>query len=139
TIISWLPTASPISSAIASIQASHWPRISSCPTIFLHRNRAHAEDGGLRPVRCPYNNVGIGRPAGRARQMAVSMTYKAPLADISFALKHGASFSSAIDQGLFGELTMDDVDAILSEAGRFAEQVVAPLNRDGDKYGAAFK
>ena len=44
------------------------------------------------------------------------MTYKAPLADIAFALKYGASFSSAIDQGLFGELTMDDVDAVLTRS-----------------------
>jgi acyl-CoA dehydrogenase len=67
------------------------------------------------------------------------MTYKAPLTDITFALKHGASLTSAIDQGLFGELTLDDVEAVLAEAGRFAEEVIAPLNRDGDKYGAAFK
>ena len=49
------------------------------------------------------------------------MTYKAPLADIGFALKHGASLTSAIEQGLFGDLTLDDVDAVLNEAGRFAE------------------
>jgi alkylation response protein AidB-like acyl-CoA dehydrogenase len=67
------------------------------------------------------------------------MTYKAPLADISFALKHGASLTSAIEQGLFGDLTLDDVDAVLAEAGRFAEEVIAPLNRDGDKYGTPFK
>jgi len=67
------------------------------------------------------------------------MTYKAPLADITFALKHGAALTSAIEQGLFGELTLDDVDAVLAEAGRFAEEVIAPLNRDGDKYGTPFK
>ena len=67
------------------------------------------------------------------------MTYKAPLADITFALKHSAALPSAIEQGLFGELTLDDVEAVLAEAGRFAEDVIAPLNRDGDKYGAAFK
>ena len=55
------------------------------------------------------------------REIYNAMTYKAPLADIAFALKYGASFSSAIDQGLFGELTMDDVDAVLTEAARFAE------------------
>jgi acyl-CoA dehydrogenase len=67
------------------------------------------------------------------------MTYKAPLADITFALKHGASLTSAIEQGLFGELTLDDIDAILAEAGRFAEEVIAPLNRAGDKFGTPFK
>jgi acyl-CoA dehydrogenase len=67
------------------------------------------------------------------------MTYKAPLADIGFALKHGASLQSAIADGLFDELTLDDVDAVLTEAGRFAGEVIAPLNRVGDTYGTPFK
>jgi alkylation response protein AidB-like acyl-CoA dehydrogenase len=67
------------------------------------------------------------------------MTYQAPLADIRFALKYGASLKAAIEQGLFGELTLDDVDAVLTEAGRFAGSVIAPLNRVGDKFGTPFK
>jgi acyl-CoA dehydrogenase len=67
------------------------------------------------------------------------MTYQAPLTDIGFALKYGASLKAAIEQGLFGELTLDDVDAVLTEAGRFAGGVIAPLNRVGDKFGAQFK
>jgi acyl-CoA dehydrogenase len=67
------------------------------------------------------------------------VTYQAPLADIGFALKHGAGLLPALDEGLFGELTADVVDAVLSEAARFAGGVIAPLNRVGDKFGAAFK
>jgi alkylation response protein AidB-like acyl-CoA dehydrogenase len=67
------------------------------------------------------------------------MTYQAPLADIGFALKYGASLKAAIEQGLFGELTLDDVDTVLTEAGRFAGGVIAPLNRVGDKFGTPFK
>ncbi len=67
------------------------------------------------------------------------MTYQAPLADIGFALKYGAALAPAIEQGLFGDLTMDDVDAVLAEAGRFAGEVIAPLNRIGDTYGTPFK
>ena len=66
------------------------------------------------------------------------MTYRAPLADIASALK-SAALPSAIDEGLFGDLTMDDVDAVLAEAGRFATEVIAPLNRVGDRYGTPFK
>ncbi len=47
--------------------------------------------------------------------------------------------TAAIEQGLFGDLTLDDVDAVLAEAGRFAGEVIAPLNRVGDKYGTPFK
>ena len=67
------------------------------------------------------------------------MTYRAPLADIDRAIKHAASLGSAIEEGLFGDLTLDDVDAVLSEAGRFASEVLAPLNRIGDTFGAQFK
>jgi acyl-CoA dehydrogenase len=66
------------------------------------------------------------------------VTYRAPLADIASALK-SAALPSAIDEGLFGDLTMDDVDAVLTEAGRFAAEVIAPLNRVGDKYGTPLK
>ena len=67
------------------------------------------------------------------------MTYQAPLADIGIALRHAASLPSAIEQGLFGDLTMDVIDAVLAEAGRFAAEVIAPLNRIGDQYGTPFK
>jgi alkylation response protein AidB-like acyl-CoA dehydrogenase len=67
------------------------------------------------------------------------VTYRAPLADIGFALKHGTAFSSALDEGLFGDLTMDVVEAVLAEAGRLAGEVIAPLNRIGDTFGTPFK
>jgi acyl-CoA dehydrogenase len=67
------------------------------------------------------------------------VTYRPPLTDIGFALKYGAGLKPAIEQGLFGELTLDDVDAVLAQAGRFAGEVIAPLNRVGDKFGTPFK
>ncbi len=67
------------------------------------------------------------------------MTYRAPLADITSALKSAAALPGAIEEGLFGDLTMDDVEAVLAEAGRFAGEVIAPLNRIGDRHGTPFK
>ena len=67
------------------------------------------------------------------------MNYQAPLADMGFALKFGAQLLPALEQGLFGDLTMDDVEAVLTEAGRMAGEVIAPLNRIGDQVGATFK
>ena len=66
------------------------------------------------------------------------MSYRAPLADIGSALKHATTLEPAIEQGLFGELGIGDIDAIVSEAGRFAAEVIAPLNRIGDTYGTRF-
>src|SRR3954453_6863519 len=66
------------------------------------------------------------------------MTYQAPVADIVFALKHGAGFSAALEQGLFGELAEDTVEAVLAQAGKFATDVIAPLNSVGDRTGTPF-
>ena len=67
------------------------------------------------------------------------MTYRAPVADIAFALKHGAGLSEALAAGLYGDLGEDVVDAVLAEAGRFATDVIAPLNTVGDRHGTPFK
>ena len=64
------------------------------------------------------------------------MTYRAPVAEIAFTLKHAAGLERAIADGLYGDLTEDVVDAVLEEAGRFATEVIAPLNTVGDRHGA---
>ena len=67
------------------------------------------------------------------------MIYHAPLPDMSFALKYGASLLPALEDGFLGDLTMDDVEAVLAEAGRMAAEVIAPLDRVGDRVGASIK
>jgi acyl-CoA dehydrogenase len=67
------------------------------------------------------------------------MTYRAPVADIAFALKHAAGFKQALAEGVYGDLAEDVVDAVLAEAGRFATEVIAPLNVVGDRQGVRFK
>jgi 3-(methylsulfanyl)propanoyl-CoA dehydrogenase len=67
------------------------------------------------------------------------MTYRAPVADIAFALKHAAGFEAALNEGLYGDLDEETVDAVLEEAGGFATDVIAPLNTVGDKHGTPFK
>jgi len=67
------------------------------------------------------------------------MTYRAPVADIAFALKHAAGLKAALAEGLYGDLDEGMVDQVLEEAGRFAGEMIAPLNRVGDKFGTPFK
>jgi alkylation response protein AidB-like acyl-CoA dehydrogenase len=67
------------------------------------------------------------------------MSYRAPGADIAFTLRHAAGFSQAVAEGLYGDLGDDLVDAVLEEAGRFASDVIAPLDQVGDKHGTPFK
>jgi alkylation response protein AidB-like acyl-CoA dehydrogenase len=62
--------------------------------------------------------------------------YKAPVEEIAFTLNHVVGLSQAIAQGKLGDLSDDLVDAILTEAGRFATDEVAPLGDIGDKQGS---
>jgi acyl-CoA dehydrogenase len=67
------------------------------------------------------------------------MTYRAPVADIAFTLKHSAGFGAALTEGLYKDLDEDLVNSVLEEAGRFATEVIAPLNRVGDRQGSRIK
>jgi acyl-CoA dehydrogenase len=66
------------------------------------------------------------------------MTYRAPVAEIAFTLKQFAGLAAHPD-GVCGDVGEDLVDAILEQAGRFATDVIAPLNSVGDRYGTPFK
>ena len=63
------------------------------------------------------------------------MTYRAPIHDMLLALKHGAGLEAAIQAGHYGDFDADITAAILEEAGKFAGDVLAPLNRIGDQNG----
>jgi alkylation response protein AidB-like acyl-CoA dehydrogenase len=66
-------------------------------------------------------------------------TYKAPLRDLQFVL-HEVLDSEAHYQSIGAEeATPDMIDAILSEAGKFCEDVLAPLNKVGDEEGCTLK
>ena len=63
------------------------------------------------------------------------MTYRAPINDILLALNHGAGLAAAVKAGHYGDFDADITAAVLEEAGRFATEVLAPLNRVGDEHG----
>jgi hypothetical protein len=65
--------------------------------------------------------------------------YRAPVAEIAFSLKEVAGLKTALADGSLGDLTEDVVDAVLEEAGRFATEELAPLNRIGDAHGSSVK
>ncbi len=61
--------------------------------------------------------------------------YKAPLRDIKFVMHELLDCESHYAKLGYEDATPDMVDAILAEAAKFAENVVAPLNRSGDEEG----
>ena len=60
------------------------------------------------------------------------MKFQPPTADILFAIRTAAGSDA------FGVLDRDTIAAIIAEAGRFAADELAPLNRVGDRTGARF-
>jgi acyl-CoA dehydrogenase len=66
----------------------------------------------------------------------IIMPYRAPVADNSFILQHIVDLSSVTATTRFAETTTEMVTAILEEAGRISSDVLAPLNRAGDKHPA---
>jgi alkylation response protein AidB-like acyl-CoA dehydrogenase len=66
------------------------------------------------------------------------MTYRAPVDDIAFTLKHAAGMNAALAEGLYGDLDEETINSVIAEAGRYATDVIAPLNQVGDKFGTPF-
>ena len=77
-----------------------------------------------------------GAPPRQAPQKVVHMSFTPHTDDLKYAMNTISGFSELVDAGTYGELGNDLVDAVLDEAGRFALEVLAPLNTVGDRHGA---
>jgi alkylation response protein AidB-like acyl-CoA dehydrogenase len=61
--------------------------------------------------------------------------YKAPVSDTLFLLNDVFEFQRYSNLPRFAEAPIDVVEAVLSEGGKFAEEVLQPLNLPGDREG----
>ncbi|MFW8635736.1 acyl-CoA dehydrogenase [Cribrihabitans pelagius] len=64
------------------------------------------------------------------------MTFRAPVSEYEFLLKHVIGYSAVAATERFGEASPDMAEAILNEAGRMCGEVLAPLQRGGDLHPA---
>ena len=64
--------------------------------------------------------------------------YKAPLKDMKFVLFDVLNAGQSYQDLGFANADPDLLDAVLEEAAKFAENVLAPLNRSGDQEGCHF-
>ncbi len=62
--------------------------------------------------------------------------YVAPLRDMKFVIEELSDLEGVRSLPGLEEATPDLVDAVLSEAGKFARNVLSPINREGDLAGA---
>ena len=64
------------------------------------------------------------------------MTYRAPVRDLAFTLQAMAGIDRVAATGAFPDYDPEVMGAVLEAAGQFAEEVLAPLNRVGDRHGS---
>ena len=67
------------------------------------------------------------------------MSYAAPLADMRFVLDEVAGIDEVASLPGYEAASADLVDAILGEAAKLAEIVLAPLNQPGDRIGSVLE
>ncbi|WP_417259749.1 acyl-CoA dehydrogenase [Celeribacter sp.] len=60
------------------------------------------------------------------------MTYRAPVADYAFILDHVVDYARVASTERFAEADRDVVAAIIEEAAKLSNDVIAPLDRGGD-------
>jgi alkylation response protein AidB-like acyl-CoA dehydrogenase len=65
--------------------------------------------------------------------------YSPPVDDIMFTLRTVAAIDEIAEMDDFAEFDAGYVEPMLEEAGRFAAEVIAPLNRVGDQQGASLQ
>ncbi len=64
------------------------------------------------------------------------MSYRAPVTEMTFLLEQVLDAGRLAATERFAEATPDMTDAILGEAAKLSEEVLAPLNREGDLHPA---
>src|ERR1700744_1431973 len=65
--------------------------------------------------------------------------YRAPIDEYKFVLNELLEIDKHRDLPDFGDLTPDLLDDILTNAGKFCEEVLHPINQSGDEEGAHFE
>ena len=66
------------------------------------------------------------------------MSYVAPVKDMLFNIRHLAQIDRIAQMPGFEEAGFETAQAVLEEAAKFNEGVLAPLNWEGDKYPSSF-
>ena len=67
------------------------------------------------------------------------MSYKAPVKDMLFDIRHLAKIDEIAKMPGFEEAGFDTAQAVLEECAKFNEGVVAPLNATGDRNPSSWK
>ena len=64
------------------------------------------------------------------------MPYRAPIDDILFTMNHAAGMKEGLASGVYHDLADDFARTLLTEAAKYAEEVLDPVNKAGDQHGS---
>ena len=67
------------------------------------------------------------------------MSYVAPVKDMLFCMKELADLEAVAAMPGFSDAGLDTAQAVLEECARFSQEVLAPLNREGDVHPSSWK
>ncbi|MDB4054347.1 acyl-CoA dehydrogenase family protein, partial [Octadecabacter sp.] len=67
------------------------------------------------------------------------MPYRSPVADFRFLMDHVVGFGQVVATQRYIDATPDTCTAILSEAAKMCDEVIAPLQRAGDQHPAVLE
>jgi acyl-CoA dehydrogenase len=67
------------------------------------------------------------------------MPYRSPITDFQFLMDHVVGFDQVAATDRFTEATPDMCDAILTEAAKLSDEVLAPLQKSGDQHPAVLE
>ena len=65
--------------------------------------------------------------------------YKAPIRDMKFVMQELFDCDGHYQRLGYEDASLDMIDAIIAEAAKFTEQVVAPINQSGDEQGCTWE
>ena len=67
------------------------------------------------------------------------MPFRAPVSEYEFMLRHVIEYDKVSATTKFKDAGLDVVDAILNEAGKMCNEVMAPVQRNGDLHPAVLE
>ena len=67
------------------------------------------------------------------------MPYRSPITDFRFIMDHVVGFDQVAATDRFADASPDVCDAILTEAAKLSDEVLAPLQKSGDQYPAVLE
>jgi alkylation response protein AidB-like acyl-CoA dehydrogenase len=97
----------------------------------------HTDDAAFRLLDLLTASYPYDQPT--AHEEVYQMPFRAPVAEYEFMFRYIVDYDKVISTQRFQDASLDVVDAILNEAGKMCNEVMAPVQRNGDLHPAVLE